>query len=284
MREELAIFVRENYSPEKQELLKEGFSVFEDLQLQEYDTPFMELITEFNSRDYLDIVADFELLVQNSLVSLIKEHGIELSTEADLTSIVKIIKSIIDIQFYDDKETILRFLETDYDSVEKLSNILSLTNDYTVENYCLAIEEVNDNIFNLLQQLCITGDSDISEPIVADERSKAVIKTLKKLRDFYDSNDFIAFKIIEKGFGVLLSFDIYKNYLKRALLENTNELLIAKEIYAVLVISEESHISPLNYFRKISYELLDDVTLVTKVDTQITKLINDFEIYKGKNL
>lgn len=282
MRDELQLFVNENFSLEKQFLIKKAFSIFEDYELGDYDTPFMELLSEFDSKDYFETLLEFENLIRNTLLTVLKEHAIILNEECDLETIIEISSGIHEIQYYEDKETILRIIETDYSDEEKLATLLNLVTLLSVDKILINIEQLDNNIFNLIVETCAYSDSVVVDPVEISKAEKAIIKNIKMFRDFTSKSELIGFKIIEKGFTVNLSFDFYYRYLKHMLKDVVDSKAIALEYFLILMMSKESHLNPINYFRKISTNITEDIGLITKIDIELNKLYNDFDKYKLK--
>lgn len=280
MRPELTIFITENYSLEKQGLFNRAFSVFEDYSLDDYDVPFIELITQFDSRDYLETIDSFESLIKNTLLSVISEQGVELNEDVTLEIIVEVAAGLFDIQYYEDKESIIRTIEVDFDSEEKLANLLVLVTNINLQQLIGSFESVNENIFNLILTTCDSSDSQEADPVENTKSDQEVVSKLRMFREYTKLNDLIAFRILEKGFRIKLSYDFYNRYLKSMITDFKDLDRVAKEYLAVLFMAKESYLNPINHFRKISSSISDDITLITKLDVQITKVFNDFDKYK----
>lgn len=277
MRPDLAIFVNENYSLEKQGLFNKAFSVFEDYSIEDFDTPFIDLISEFDSRDYLDIIDNFESLIRNLLINTIKEQGVTVVEECSLETLTEIAGGLFDIQYYDNKEDILRCIEVESDSEEKLANILTMVTLISVDSLLMNLESVDDNIFNLIVQTCSYSDSDENQAEELTKSDKDIVLKLKQYQAFTNDPDLIAFKIIRKGFRVKLGYDFYNRYLKSMVTDFSDLEKVAKEYFGVLLMAKESYLNPINHFRKISQSINDDITMITKLDIQISKVFNDFD-------
>lgn len=277
MRQELSIFINENYSLEKQGLFNKAFSVFEDYSIEDHDVSFLELISEFDSRDYLDIIDNFESLIRNLLIDTCKQQGVILVEDCSLEILLEITAGLFDIQYYENKEDIIKCIEVDSESEEKLSNILNMVTLLSVDNLLLNIESVDSNIFNLILETCSYSDSNETESEELTKSDKDIVFKLKEFREFCKDPELIAFKIIRKGFRVKLSFDFYNRYLKNMVTDFSNLEQVAKEYFAVLIMAKESYLNPINHFRKISSTINEDITLITKLDIQISKIYNDFD-------
>lgn len=284
MREELAMFVNENYPPVKISLFNRAFEIFDDYEIDDYDTPFMDMLGVFDNSDYCTFISEFESKISNTLLSIIKEHGINLVDDANIDTVVDIAQGILDIQYYEDKDSIARILETDYDdSHEKLAELLNLVVPLEIQSTAILIDEMNDSLFNKLEVYISDSTEESSQALGPSDTDKLIIANLKNYRSFINSDEkLIVFRVIEMGFTVGLSFDVYGRYLKRFVQDYSNIRQVAVEYFAALIAAKESHNSPLNYYRKISSEYIDDLELISKIDVELTKVYNEFDKFKTK--
>ena len=281
MREELAIFVNDNYPPIKQELFNRAFEIFDDYEIEDYDTPYMEMLHEFDNSDYCSFITRFENKFKDTLLSIVESHGIRLVEDVSLDIVVEVSKALLDIQSYEDKESILRTLETEYeDDIEKLSELLSLVSPIDTQTLSVNIEDFDNDIFSRLEKINLIGDTDSAEAIETSDSDKAIIKNLKDYKTFVENNDLVIFKVIEMGFNVGLDFSLYGRYLKRFVQDFEDTDKVAKEYYGVLISAKDTHSNPIGNFRRLSSEYIDDLNVISKLDSALTKLHNEFDKFK----
>ena len=280
MRSEIELFINLGYSQEKIELFKKCFSVFEEFHLEDYDLSMMELISMFDSMDSTQVFLEFEVIVKNTLVSVIAEHGITINTEASLEMVCEIARCLNAIQSYDDKDSIIRTMESDYDNEEKLCQLFRFVSEETVDNFMLSIDVIDQNIFSKLYELY----ANIENVDYSEEDSNTVnkiIKQLKQFKTFLNYDEAIGFKLLSKGFFVYGDFNLYLKYCVQKF-ETMQVDYIAKELIVLLFMSKQSYASPLMYFRSISSSIFDDFNKITKVDVELNSIINKFELYKAQ--
>lgn len=281
MREELAMFVNDNYPPIKQELFNRAFEIFDDYEIEDYDTPFMDMMHVFDNSDYATFISEFESKISNTLLTIIEEHGLRLVDDVSIGDVVEIAKALLDIQSYEDKESIIRTLETEYeDDVEKLAELFSLVSSFDVQRLSTIVDDFNNGIFSTLEKYVNTEDTDVSEAVVVTDIDKAIVSNLRNYRTFVEDDQLIIFKVIEMGFSVGLEFSLYGRYLKRFIQEFDDIEKMAKEYFGVLIASKESHNNPLGYYRRVSSEYIDDLNIISKVDNALAKIYNDFDKFK----
>jgi hypothetical protein len=284
MREELAMFVNDNYPPVKVIEFNRAFEIFDDYGIEDYDTPFMDMLGVFDNSDYSSFISEFESKISNTLLSIIKDHGITLVEDIRIDQINNIAQALLDIQYYEDKDSIARILETHYDDDhEKLAELLNLAVPGDIQSTAILIEEMNDNLFNKLELYISDATTDSSEAIESSDSDKLIIANLKNYRSFINRDEkLIVFKVIEMGFTVGLDFDVYGRYLKRYVQDFSDIRKAAEEYFATLLAAKQSHNSPLNYYRKISSEYIDDLEIISKMDVELSKIYNEFDKFKTK--
>lgn len=282
MRSEIELFINLNFSQEKTELFKKCFSVFEEFHLEDYDTNILELISLFDSMETAELLLEFEMIVKNTLVSVINSHGVEIDDEARLDVICEIAYSLNAIQTYEDQESIIRTLETDYDNEEKLCQLFRFVSLTSVDNFMLAINSVDQNIFRKIYELYQNIDSDkySAEEIAVTNK---IVSQLKELKTFLQYDAAIGFKLLTKGLSVNGDFNLYVKYCIEKF--ETMELdLIAKELLVILFMSKQSYTSPIMFFRSVSSNLFEDINKITKIDVMLNILLNNFSKYKAEKL
>lgn len=284
MREELSIFVNENYPPAKQELFYKAFEVFDDYDLDQYDLGFIDIISVYDNSDPIEIQLKLESHLMELLKSILIEQSIILNEDVDLNQIIEITAALKLIEDYEDKDSIIRYLESDYTDEEKLCNILSLVSNLTLDDYLLMIDSFDTNILNLIELTAIGYDSSSTEPQEQTDESNLILNNVKLFKNFTNDNELIGFKILRKGFKVGIEFQWYGRYLKKYLLDYTNIEKAALEFFLLLLMGKESYNNPINYFRKISLDYIDSLNEITKLDLALTNVFNNFEKYKSKTI
>lgn len=282
MRSEIELFINQAYNQEKVELFNKCFSVFDEFHLEDYDLSMIELISVYDSMDSEQAFLEFEIIVKNTLISLIQEHGLVLDEEATLDIICEIARCLNAIQSYEDKESIIRTLESEYDAEEKLCQLFRFVSQETPDNFMMAINEVDQNIFTKIYELYHTMEI---EELSAEELNTAatIIKQLKELRSFIKYDEAIGFKLITKGFSVNGDFNQYIKYCVQKF-DSMDLAVIAKELLVILFMAKQSYASPIMFFRSISSSLFDDIDKITKIDVHLNTLINDFNRDKAQQV
>lgn len=282
MRSEIELFLNLSYNQERIELFKKCFSVFEEFHLEDYDHGMLELISMYDSMDPAQVFLEFDIIVKNTLISVIQEHGIELDIETNLDMVCEIARCLNAIQTYEDKDSIVRTLESEYDNEEKLAQLFRFVSIESVDNFMLAINNVDQNIFSKLYDLYKNIDiEDYSEEEILI--TNKIIKNLKEFKAFVQYDQAIGFKLLTKGLTVNRDFNLYIKYCLQKF--ETMELGdIAKELLVILFMSKQSYASPIMFFRSVSNTLFDDINKITKIDVLINTLINDFNRNKAQQL
>lgn len=274
MRSEIEIYVTDNYSLEKCDLLKECFTVFETYDLEDYENSFIDLLMEVGNKDVYQGVLEFELLVKNTLLNLLHVQGIQILDDADLSTIKEIARCILEVQHYEDKESILNTLDADFFGEEKLCELFRFVSDFSVDRFIVAIDSVDEGIFIKLREI-------YTEEIVEDSDESAetnlIRQKLRILKQFLNYDEAVGFKLIRKSASIGLSFNNYFFYIKKTIDELSGEIA-AKELMVLLVMSGDTHTAPLVEYSVRSSNIFIDIDKISKVNVILVKLFSEYEI------
>ena len=197
----------------------------------------------------------------------------EINDEADLGTIAEIAKSILYIQHYEDKESILNTLDADFHGEERLCELFRFVSDFSVDRFIVAIDSVNEGIFIKLREIYTEEINDQAE----DEEIGLIRSKLKILKTYLNYDDAVGFKLIRKSASIGLSFNHYLFYIKKKIEELDIETA-AKELMVLLVMSKDTHVSPLEQYSIRSADIFLDIDKISKVNIVLVKLFSEYQI------
>jgi hypothetical protein len=273
MRDELQFFVRDNYSTDKQELLESCFETIDLYDLEEYDTPFINLLMEGDQHDRTELISQFEALVRNTLLYLISIQHVTLNADIDLNSLNEITRALFEIQSYEDKTTVIDLINGLFNNEEKLAELLALVSILTVDDLLVQIGYVDDELFNCL--LDIYEENDLQSNI---EENKELLDKLKSFKQFIKYDIAIGFRLIEQGSSYKLPFSFYIDKCKKQL-DTMSVEDAAKEISVLLLITEETFRSPIVEYSVRSHDIFSDIDKITKINVQLVRIFSEYEKY-----
>ena len=273
MRDELQFFIRDNYSTDKQELLESCFDTIDLYDLEEHDTPFINLLMEGDQHDRNELITQFETLVRNTLLYLVTIQPVTLNADIDINTLNEITNALFEIQSYEDKTTILDLINGLYNNEEKLAELLALVSILTVDDILLQIEYVDDELFNCL--LDIYEENDLQTDT---EENKELLDKLKSFKEFIKYDTAIGFRLIGQGSSYKLPFSFYIDKCKKQL-DTIPVEEAAKELAVLLLITEETFKSPIVEYSVRSHDIFSDIDKITKINVQLVKIFSEYEKY-----
>lgn len=273
MREELQFFVRDNYSTDKQELLESCFDTIDLYDLEEYDTPFINLLMEGDQHDRNELITQFETLVRNTLLYIVTIQHVTLNVDIDLNTLNEITNALFEVQSYEDKTTIVDLINGLYNNEEKLAELLALVSILTVDDLLSQIEYVDDELFNCL--LDIYEENDLQTDT---EENKELLDKLKSFKEFIKYDTAIGFRLIGQGSSYKLPFSFYIDKCKKQL-DTISVEEAAKELAVLLLITEETFKSPIVEYSVRSHDIFSDIDKITKINVQLVKIFSEYEKY-----
>lgn len=276
MQQEIEIYIRSTYSEEKIDLLIDCFQVLENYDLEDYSVGFIDILMETGSKDQYQTQIEFETLMKNNLLNILHVQGVQINDEADLPTIKEIASSLLLVQNYEDKQTALSLVESDFDSEERLCELLQLVSTYSVDRLMVAIESVDEGVFMKLREVYT---EEIDE-VIEQEDKQDIISRLKLMKTYIQYDEAIAFKLITKSVNVGMQFDFYFSYLKNKI-EDMDVTVAAKELATMFTMSRDTYKSPIEEFSKKSGSIFTDIDKISRVNVCLVKIFSDFEmLYK----
>lgn len=273
MRDELQFFIRDNYSTDKQELLESCFDTIDLYDLEEYDTPFINLLMEGDQHDRNELITQFETLVRNTLLYIVTIQHVTLNVDIDLNTLNEITNALFEVQSYEDKTTIVDLINGLYNNEEKLAELLALVSILTVDDLLSQIEYVDDELFNCL--LDIYEENDLQTDT---EENKELLDKLKSFKEFIKYDTAIGFRLIGQGSSYKLPFSFYIDKCKKQL-DTISVEEAAKELAVLLLITEETFKSPIVEYSVRSHDIFSDIDKITKINVQLVKIFSEYEKY-----
>lgn len=273
MREEFEIYIKDTYSPEQYDLYSACFDIFDQYEIEDYENSFIDLLMEAGNKDTYQASLEFIILIKNTLLNVLHSQGVEINEEADIEIIKEIARCLLEIQHYEDKQSILDTLDADFHGEERLCELFRFVSSFSVDKFIVAIDGVNEAIFVKLREIYTEEINEVPE----DTEVTFITNKLKVLKSFLQFDDAVGFKLIRKSASIGLSFDHYLFYLKKNL-EDMEVEQAAKELMVLLVMSKDTHASPLEHYSIKSGDIFLDIDKISKVNVQLVKLFSQFEV------
>jgi hypothetical protein len=277
MDETISIFIESNYTPEMQAIFVKSFNLFDAFN---HNEAYLELFDIFNDESNIGtdgMVFRFNNKIKEELDYLLEQHGIRLSSEATLQFKTVLLDALFRIMYLEDYEPIERQLETFNSDEEKLSNILADIAGIDSFQIQTQLEEVSEtNLIRLKQFIQTKKTVDTLEFIDLDLK-KAFVSFIKFSQS--QEKEHIAGAFVKSGGLIGARFKTYMRYLSDDMISSTDSQT-AWNILSVIMLSQNGYKSPIENYRKISLDILPDLTAARKIEVEITKILSSYDEFK----
>jgi len=275
MDELIKFFINNYYTDELKIELNTSFDIFSRYEYNEAYSKIIDLLNDNNFMTSSDAIDSFTSIINSGLDFILKEHTITLNDNATIVDKNELLIALLRIQDLEDYESIICVLESLETDEEKLSLILSDLCKLDQIRILTIIDSFNNSILKLLKQFIYKKEKLNSESI---EQIQIDIETNLKL--------FIKFKkdnnLINNILGTMVigsSFNNYLSFFGDDIIANSDEET-ANNILALLYMSLDGYVSPLSTYRIFSYDILQNLDKVSKIETIILNIINAFNEFK----
>lgn len=271
-------FIKDSFVDSKADLLLEAFQIFLEAQLESYQDDFNDLLMQEGNLDRMDLTSRFEQMVMDILFAMIKDHGVTLDNDTPLWMVNQVCSGLIAIQYYLDTEQILRVIESDSDSEEKLAQIIAFVNNIDDQAILPYLHDVNPSLLDKIEELF---SARVFESPADLEKEAKMFKLLRRVKDilrFLGSSEFRGAQLLQVGVLAGNEFAQYMRYFQYDIDTRPIEDA-AKELFVVLAMSSDGSVNPLEVYAAQSDFLFHDLDKITRVRSQLSKLILEFDRY-----
>lgn len=199
-------------------------------------------------------------------------HGLVIDTE-DLSVITEIMSALVDIQNYEDVDSISNIIESEDDDLSKLYQLISLVTLKDPEEYAGVITKVDPNIFRLLADLIQPELGVIDEYF--EHLSDEIRQRVKRFMGHHDFQSTFAYQLIQNNQRLGMNVDIYLDLIPPLLVGeiNDNYRKAALELYSLVLISNVRDDNIINELGDICSAQFSSIDYITKVDAEVLSLI-----------
>jgi hypothetical protein len=263
-------YLRENATPEMRIALVEAHDAFNRIELPNYEQEFEALLMMDGDADQGSTLASIVDLTRRFMTELLRMHEITLDPDTSLHMLTVFLNGILDIQNYDNYQTVIDTCSMDGNPQEKLAELLALVTKYTVEELLSCMEDVNFVLINRLKEMALQND----KPPLSVEEQGEINFYMDKLRRFHNYTMQAKLKIldlIKNGLPVGFPFLTYMGLIGREIEEMPVDLA-AWELYAMALISNDGTNNPQGIIKEHLENYISDPNKLTKVDIKLREI------------
>lgn len=274
----LEIFVKDNFGQDKVDLLYESFELFELADIEGVNNRFYEIIMEESNTDVGETARLFEDHAYQTLTDLLRNHGIILVDEASLMMVNQFVDGILNLQYYMGVEDVLRVMESDFDTSEKLVNALMFVTPMEESRALTNIEMVDPSLIDKIEDMFNAKSLDENP----DEIKEAIVaKCVNKYRNVYrflKEADTVAFRLVKANVFIGGEFEEYLPFIAHTFDDMPLQQL-GIELFSLMAITKDGVDNPAKCFSAHADQLFGDISHISNINNQINKLVVEFESY-----
>lgn len=269
-------FINSNFTPEMALCTNDLFEILEQLTEEDFQQDYLAVLMD--DSDGLDSTEDrFISMMGNNLDYLFLLHGVTINQETSIGEQIQLIKDIVNIEDYGDYSAIMRAVESSADPVETLSAVIEITttnpNGFAKSRLYTILEEVKPDLIDVIKELASKHDDEDEE---RSETDPALVNNLKRFLVYMENVETLGRTLATKGIPLGAPFEKYIQFIPAEVTQSKDYKLVARELLSVLFMGIDSYTNPVKFFRDNSQLIFDDLTTITKVDTELVRLTNHY--------
>lgn len=272
----LALFVETYYNEQQADDINKALDLFDYFEYNQAFPGLIDIVVEHSTTSNENLIDSFTAAINQRLNFLLEQHTVKLVDEATIDQKNQILNALGHLQKLQDYSGVIGVLESLEDDTEKLTNILSdhVLMDQT-ELMTLIVSFSEDLLTKLKEYIYAVEDATPSE----DEPARLdIISNLKLFNEFTEGKT-IAAAAMQDGSRVSERFSTYLAFFKDEIVTKDTDQTAAN-LLSVLFMSIDGYNSPLLVYRKYSLSILNDLTLVSKVEVSLLNLIASYSEFK----
>lgn len=272
----LALFVETYYNEQQADDINKALDLFDYFEYNQAFPGLIDIVVEHSATSNENLIDSFTAAINQRLNFLLEQHTVKLVDEATIDQKNQILNALGHLQKLQDYSGVIGVLESLEDDTEKLTNILSdhVLMDQT-ELMTLIVSFSEDLLTKLKEYIYAVEDATPSE----DEPARLdIISNLKLFNEFTEGKT-IAAVAMQDGSRVSERFSTYLAFFKDEIVTKDTDQTAAN-LLSVLYMSIDGYNSPLLVYRKYSLSILNDLTLVSKVEVSLLNLIASYSEFK----
>lgn len=276
MDELIGAFLESYLTDEFREEVERSFALFDFFEYNQAYSSFVDLLNDQSNISSDEMKDRFVNELNDKLDYMLLQHTIKLVDTATTYERNEILTSLAHIQKLEDYTGIIRILESMIDDYETLAIILSDSTLLGKEDILLLIESFDPSMLRTLKQYIYQKEE---EAAVSDEVSLNLVDNFK-IFCLYAGNKHIGANVLQNGVLIGDRFGTYLPYVQEYLVTPNDVEATALNILSLILLSIDGYNSTLLVYRKYSYQLLQDLNLVSKVEVKVLDHIAKFTEFK----
>ena len=261
------------------ELIENAFKVFDRLELEHYQDDYVTALMMSGTVDINETTDKILKITHDLQASLLESHDITLVSDTSIAIQTMFLNIILDIQKYDDKDTLAQITKLHAEPNEVLAELGAVVTHKNADDLLMYIERVSPAFVGAVTEMC----EDIPEQITEEElnQKQKYITLFNTFTKIADTRDLAITNLLNSGLDLGYLFVVYMNVIGSELDDMPVEVA-AKNLIASALISSDGCDNPISIIQKSLDTYISDLSHITKITVIITDLLLKFNMVKGK--
>lgn len=256
--------------------------IVEDFELEGLEEALDNIAMSSDMYDTMEIADVIYQKVYEYLDYLLRNHEIVLNDDTDISSMVVIANGIQRMQNWVDHASIIRITETDMQPEEKFANLIALVDTVSSNKIFPVLSSVPESFIRVLEDLHRQKSRDEEAP----RWPKNYISDLRGLKTYFEqvqnlpADKILAFDLVAQGMQLGGTFAFYYSQVQSKL-DTEDYTYLSYQYLCLLYLGYDSYQSILGYWRSHNENLIDDLSLLSKVDAKLNAFMVDYDKWKS---
>jgi len=268
-------FIVENTTPELMVSIQNAHEILVTMGSPNLDDSLEELIMLDHTVETGVTITRIVNLLRDLQQDMLVKHEIQVIENSPLSLTSNLLRGILDVQDYEDMESVYRITTTDQDTTETFAEVMALVTPYNPDNLTVSLESVGASFVRRLREMAGTRD----EELVTDEERIERAKYVSRINQFCNytrSRHYRLISLLESGWSVGYPYVTYADNMGREF-EGIIAEQIAKEMIIMALASVDGAKNPRMVIKQHLERYIASINVITKVDIEVSRLLQGFD-------
>lgn len=269
-------FIDSSYHPEFIPIIASSFTILERFSVPDYESVFINVLAASEMLDPQDVRDLFLLNLRGILLSVLKEHAVQIDEDADVTlaELNEVLFCLLLLQDLEDTSFVSYRLSGAGSSKSKFIDVLARYSTLGMIRAIEVVKGVSDSLIQAILAMC----TDSGERRQTD---KVHLKYWRDFQEFTQASDCLGKRLYDQGyFGLELSallslsgVDLPK-HIEQTIKVNPGQASL--DLLSTLLLCQDTYQTPLVYMQGNTGVYSTEMDTVTRLRSITTSMLSDF--------
>lgn len=270
-------YLVESATVEALDCIERAHNVFDRFQYDAHEFEFEQLLMNESQTERSDLVPQIFNLTEDFQAVMLLEHGVTLTSEANIEFNTAILDALLNIADSEDKQTITDILSTPASTEEKFAELMALFVDESPEEIMVKIELVSDSLLTRIGELA-QPEEEATDPELEAKLNKCRARVARFVT-FNESFPGIAKEVFDSGVDAGYPLTLYLNIVKDKIPAATAEH-VANSLICFALASIDASDSPELRITEVLESYVFDPLQITSIVIALKNRLMEFNHYE----